>query len=41
MPIDKLKGITSYIFMLMIMLFVNSGFKYMEPYIPDTYRYDF
>jgi hypothetical protein len=41
MPIDKLKGIMSYIFMLMIMLFVNSGFKYMEPYIPDTYRYDF
>jgi hypothetical protein len=41
MPIDKLKGITSYVFMLMIMLFVNSGFKYMEPYIPDTYRYDF
>jgi len=41
MPIDKLKGITSYIFMLMIMLFVNSGFKYMEPYIPDMYRYDF
>ena len=41
MPIDKLKGITSYVFMLMIMLFVNSGFKYMEPYIPDKYRYDF
>ncbi len=41
MPIDKLKGITSYVFMLVIMLFVNSGFKYMEPYIPDKYRYDF
>lgn len=41
MPIDKLKGMMSYIFMLFIILFVNNGFKYMETYIPDMYRYDF